>query len=553
MSGFEIAGLVLSTIPLIVEALDSYKAGKGRIAIFRKYGLLLDSLIRELKAQNVIFVNNIGAIFHLAGVELSHSAQNSVGLIDEAIADEDIQRYLGSAYDPFVRLIEAYRDNVDRIASKLEKPVAFFNPTARTYKDILIAKKLVDGADNFHSKLKFTMSKKEIDATVHEFGRCGQTFERFCNSYRNLEPIDRGKFSSRGNKIASSLVGVKAHAQRLFNVISGKWSDCHSTHEVNVRLDARLDNAKASGSRGRQGCVTFYMGIGAPRAGLAQGLPWFETLVDSTDERAATKKAAKVTFQVGLGEDAEETSKEGLLTEQVTNICKIISQAQDSSHDLTFLVDSQDRLRASRKGEHPAPILCTETRKPVTLASILDARFRTRKTHRLDRITRLRVAVILASTIFQLSDTAWMIAGPIKDRVLFPLHSNAVEESPRIDATHPFISTEHVDFSHNSNAPLKFVLLELGIVLLELWHNVSFEQFCAEKQITHGDEFYKRLEPAHRWFEETEGDMVGRHSKAVSSCIRCLSKDTNFDDRTFRSEMFESILRPLDENTRDVS
>lgn len=130
MSGLEAAGIVLGAIPLVIEALDSYKAGKGRWAIFKKYGPLLKILIVELKSQNIIFSNNIGNILRFAEVELSDSAgfaKSGAGLTNDADANEDIRNCLGTAYDTFLILIEAYRNNIEKLALKLREPVASFN------------------------------------------------------------------------------------------------------------------------------------------------------------------------------------------------------------------------------------------------------------------------------------------------------------------------------------------------------------------------------------------------------------------------------------------
>ncbi|KAI8211608.1 hypothetical protein K4K52_010122 [Colletotrichum sp. SAR 10_76] len=55
MSGFEVAGIVLGTIPLLISALEHYKEGISTIRAWRNYDRELRSLIRNLQTERVRF------------------------------------------------------------------------------------------------------------------------------------------------------------------------------------------------------------------------------------------------------------------------------------------------------------------------------------------------------------------------------------------------------------------------------------------------------------------------------------------------------------------
>lgn len=55
MSGFEVAGVVLGTIPLVISALEHYKQGISTIRKWRNYDRELRSLIRNLETERVRF------------------------------------------------------------------------------------------------------------------------------------------------------------------------------------------------------------------------------------------------------------------------------------------------------------------------------------------------------------------------------------------------------------------------------------------------------------------------------------------------------------------
>ena len=59
MSGFEIAGVVLGAIPVVIEALSAYRKGKGFFVTMHKSHGLVDELIHKLKMQQAYFYLDI--------------------------------------------------------------------------------------------------------------------------------------------------------------------------------------------------------------------------------------------------------------------------------------------------------------------------------------------------------------------------------------------------------------------------------------------------------------------------------------------------------------
>lgn len=57
MSGFEVVGVVLGTIPLVISALEHLQGGLSAIGRWRSYKNELRSLDRTLKNENAIFTN----------------------------------------------------------------------------------------------------------------------------------------------------------------------------------------------------------------------------------------------------------------------------------------------------------------------------------------------------------------------------------------------------------------------------------------------------------------------------------------------------------------
>ncbi|KAI9040968.1 uncharacterized protein KD926_007509 [Aspergillus affinis] len=59
MSGFEVAGVVLGAIPLIMSALDGYKTARQYLRFFVRKELLLNQLIWSLKEQKFFIETDV--------------------------------------------------------------------------------------------------------------------------------------------------------------------------------------------------------------------------------------------------------------------------------------------------------------------------------------------------------------------------------------------------------------------------------------------------------------------------------------------------------------
>ncbi|KAG7285372.1 hypothetical protein NEMBOFW57_009999 [Staphylotrichum longicolle] len=82
MSGFEIAGVVLGSIPLIISALEHYGNGLSTIQRWRRYQRELQSLVRNLQTEQVKLQNVIEKL--LVGIASSSEIE---ALIDDPFGD----------------------------------------------------------------------------------------------------------------------------------------------------------------------------------------------------------------------------------------------------------------------------------------------------------------------------------------------------------------------------------------------------------------------------------------------------------------------------------
>ncbi|KAL2827451.1 hypothetical protein BJY01DRAFT_255715 [Aspergillus pseudoustus] len=94
-------------------------------------------------------------------------------------------------------------------------------------------------------------------------------------------------------------------------------------------------------------------------------------------------------------------------------------------------------------------------------------------------------------------------------------------------------------------------MLELGILLLELWHSESFETFASESNLTLAKNFGSRYEVAQGWISlnENEGDMPPFYFDAATRCIECTfatsSPKPDWKDVTFQKSVSQYVIKPL--------
>ncbi|KAK8133460.1 hypothetical protein PG984_005472 [Apiospora sp. TS-2023a] len=123
MSGFEIVGVVLGAIPLLISALENYKSGKSTVATFMKWQGQLDTLLFRLKSQKLAFFLDILELLRSADVDDVAENPNVTEaecllILQHAKTGECLRDYLGQHYDMFM----------ETLACKKAAPKKF-NPT----------------------------------------------------------------------------------------------------------------------------------------------------------------------------------------------------------------------------------------------------------------------------------------------------------------------------------------------------------------------------------------------------------------------------------------
>lgn len=122
-TGFEVAGLVLTTFPIIVKALTAYADGVRTIKFWRRYRRELESYARRLRTQKVRYINTLELLFE----GIVESEEELATLINDPIGvswrdskhNKALRFRLDYTYDHFFDILNFMMDTLQELGADL--------------------------------------------------------------------------------------------------------------------------------------------------------------------------------------------------------------------------------------------------------------------------------------------------------------------------------------------------------------------------------------------------------------------------------------------------
>jgi len=103
MSGFEVVGITLGAIPLVINALEHYREGLGRFKGFRETEANAKHILVDLYFQEAILHNTISTLYREAGIPPEWVNKTDPEAQQEI--DEKLRAYLGQDYKFFLQAL----------------------------------------------------------------------------------------------------------------------------------------------------------------------------------------------------------------------------------------------------------------------------------------------------------------------------------------------------------------------------------------------------------------------------------------------------------------
>ncbi|KAM0418717.1 hypothetical protein ACHAPT_012315 [Fusarium lateritium] len=215
MSGFEIAGIVLGSIPLVIAALENYGAGLSTLQRWRRYQRELQSLIRNLETERIKLQNVCEKLL--------------IGLVPDSRIDALINNPMGDLWKE--------EETLAKIQFRLEKGFEVFESTTGHLKTTVdeMARRIDSQRGGMVSGLKravFTLSRSQYADLLTQIRDSITNLENLTDRNMELEPARRERSRGRLFILLWTMSGS------LYRAL-GSNLNCACGHEVGLGLESR--------------------------------------------------------------------------------------------------------------------------------------------------------------------------------------------------------------------------------------------------------------------------------------------------------------------------
>jgi hypothetical protein len=242
---------------------------------------------------------------------------------------------------------------------------------------------------------------------------------------------------------------------------------------------------------------------------------------------------------------AEGDSATTKLSANDVDICKIVHQAGEK-RKIVVLQLNPDVPRLAQDDTSEAT--CVEYITVSTLESRLVNAQSIEET--LLPLERTALALSLASSVLQLQGTDWLTKPWTKRSIYFPAtepHGAKIHEAQPVILL-PIDGGPRNVTKIATSSPLS-VLLELTILLLEIWHYTPLERWAREKELLFDESEKSRRDIAEQWFRATSRMLPRLYCDAVEACLGfCAGRLWTWKEVDFQERLCENVIKPLKVN-----
>ncbi|KAH7176145.1 hypothetical protein EDB81DRAFT_836293 [Dactylonectria macrodidyma] len=472
MSGIEVAGLLLGALPILFAAVDLSKDGIQRgIISFRKRHFV-EKLALALLLQQRTLAETVRSLLIGSGYEdVSGLHDDPVGYLSDKSVKNQLLDYLGP--ENTAAFTGALRQSDDIVKSKARNITglvpAFRDPTDNLLAIVKSNQEVNGGWLDLIPRVKLVFRATELKTAIRDLDDTTTTLDRFARIILAA-------------KLAKALRQVRGFANDLYLAIFQGWrAGCQDNHEARLFLEDRVDDATdilKHVRRDNSTPVFFFQLIFAASIYQGQAFRPSESPHITLVVPGSTSVRSEVTF--------------------VDDICAAIEAASCRKRQFAFVLTGNQQLGSIPRDERT--VIPYHRADRIALKSLLcDDKSRHHSTLLPLRL-RMLLALRLASNLLQLLQTQWLQSTWSKDMIFFLLRltgdvNNTSRDHLHIDFGRPFVSLTFDDSNASAlpqpNVDPKVALLELGILLLEIWHTWTLEtQFSLKEALV---EYYERL------------------------------------------------------------
>ncbi|KAJ0114903.1 hypothetical protein J7T55_004645 [Diaporthe amygdali] len=560
MPALEICGVVLGVIPLVISALEHYKAGKGAAAAFVKWRGHLDTLIFRLKLQRTFFYLQILELLREARVaqledRIDLTEEQCVAVLCDKHTGEEVREYLGLLHDTFVEVLSRYELCLKTIVAKIGHIRRLPDAQKDDLAAILAANTSRNGTFSFRERLSFTIERGSLKGLLEELRENRLSLKTIIKGLKTQREYLAKEPSHDAQRLAANFREVQQTASALFPAMCKCCScPCMTGHGLLLRLDNRVPIQRVRAKVGKRADepTTFSLFMGLEKS--LQEISVNAYHMDPTEESPVTAKFfgqdipkktvdfAIPTLSITVHEEHRPRFRNW---EPISDICHsaMIAFKKEYLLRLHLMADALSLANETREARR-------EVAKSTTLEQFLrrgcldeDARMTPKQ--------QTILALDIAASVLQLRQTHWSLFPWTNKRIRFLL-------SRQGELLGPFVE-ELID-KRTGKTPLdpipqgpdpKEALLELAILLLEIWHHRPLEMWAAKLGMEFVDTPEARRIAAIRWLELTSDRLPPHHLAAIEQCLAfCSGRLRAWDDGEFQKLYCENVVKPLRESCK---
>ncbi|OCK92754.1 uncharacterized protein K441DRAFT_697498 [Cenococcum geophilum 1.58] len=532
MSGFEIAGIVLGGLPLIVTALERYADGVHLI----KSGIHYETVYLDIQAELVLSM----AIFRqcceqlLRGLLIPDSQFCALVEKQEGWDDPDLikkmQVRLGDRdYYVYSKFVKRLRKRIYLLAEKLQlqkdlTPVFVVN-------GVVDHKKEKQFFRNPMTRIKGAFEAEKLKKLVAEIGN---DIEKLRDM--SLGAIDLEEERHERTSISTSAYwwSLREHALRLFSALSGIWPHTCQSHKHQVNLRVEIPSSQQDESEITPMRLCFCLGsntvdnVGRDVT-IHSSQPPVTPTTSLTPQKKSTRFALPPLTETRYIQNCDSPEK-------IQDLCTAL-MGHSQKRCLGFLPVRQWHYHVHDARDWP------HSSNLVPLRGLFTGRNRIGVTPR----ERCVYSAMLARIVMQLFDTPWLgqnwsledvyvDGGATNSQFYIPKMFDHAQRS----FTHP---TKRQAFVKNQ------MVFALGVALLELTYGKDIRCFKTPEDLDENNEenALTLYSIADRLTKEIQKIETPRFARAVAKCIFPASDTYDFElaNEGYRNRFYLDVVQPL--------
>ncbi|KAK0732478.1 hypothetical protein B0T21DRAFT_196453 [Apiosordaria backusii] len=556
MSGFEVAGILLGSVPLLISGLEHYRDGLETIEHMVRHVDFVERLVLSISTSLTLYRYSFELLLQqfMLPENLINELCQQPGSSHWRNRDLDLKlrQRLGKDYNIYFKLVERLRSRLETLRRKLKLDESFrpiqVDVSPRTGILGRLMRLRYATATGLNHR-KFMRLADGIEADV----KC---LEQMTRGIRSLDPI---RAERQAKEAARDWLAARDCAQRLFTIMASccfQACGCGPPHVASIPLDVtdlprvgqgetmkpRLKFLLSFDAESQQPCLPpwkwMLVEIDSMRSQpvLARKLTLPTSLIDST-RRAPV---IHVTFaSEKIGEDPAEYD-----LPSITNLCNILSQtAVDFARPIGIIPDDGwlHRLQILSPRHIPQPYACLSSMRDVLNSRGL-----------LGTKRKYKIAASLASAVLRFHATGWLPDTWELHQVLFFQSHTGLAPTDQ-----PYISKRFTDqtaqpstsLTRKSPAVRNQVLWSLGIALLELCDERPILDFrTPDDSVDEGTPtVLVKLSIAERLLEDLSSRELDTFVTVVDRCIWCKFETvkTSLNDPEFLALFYKGVVDPL--------